>query len=70
MQGSIFLVAVLYLPTEAQRIEGKRKEMLVSPQWVLADDARSASNKAALLAAKANADADPDRLEVLVTNPF
>lgn len=70
MQGTIFLIAVLYLPTEAQRIEGVRKTILVEPQFVLADDARSASNKAALLAAKADANVDPDRLEVLVRNPF
>jgi len=68
--GTIFLIAVLELPTEAQRIEGKRKSIVVAPQFILADDARSASNKATLLAAKENANLDPDRIEVLVTNPF
>jgi len=68
--GTVFLIAVLYLPTEAQRIEGTRKTFIVTPQFILADDARSASNKATLLAAQVNSNLDPDRIEVLVTNPF
>lgn len=68
--GTIFLIAVLELPTEAERIEGKRKQIVVAPQFILADDIRSASNKATLLAAKANASLDPDRVEVLAVAPF
>lgn len=69
MNGAIFLIAVLYRPTEAQRIEGGKKLIIVPPQFILADDAQSACNKANLLAGKAG-DFDPDRFEVLVTNPF
>jgi hypothetical protein len=67
MPGSIFLVAVLYLPTEAERIEGTKKKIIVEPKFVLADDIQSAINKGALLAPR---DLDPDRFEVLATNPF
>lgn len=69
MNGSIFLIAVLYKPTEAQRLEGTKKKVIVEPQFVLADDVQSAVNKANLLAGKAG-DFDPDRFEVLATNPF
>ncbi len=65
--GSIFLVAVLYLPTEAERIEGKKKLIVVEPQFVLADDVQGAINKATL---KAPRDLDPDRFQVLASNPF
>jgi len=65
--GSIFLIAVLYRPTQAEAIEGTKKKVVVQPQFILADDNLSASNKAALLAPR---DLDPDRFEVLVTNPF
>jgi hypothetical protein len=70
--GSIFLIAVLYLPTEAERIDGGKKKVLVEPQFVLADDIAAATNKAIMLAAKSTvvADADPDRYEVLAVNPF
>lgn len=65
--GSIFLIAVLYQPTEAERIEGVKKRIVVSPQFVLADDIQAAINKAVVLAPR---DLDPDRFEVLATNPF
>ncbi len=65
--GSIFLIAVLYRPTQAEVIEGGKKKVIVQPQFLLADDAASATNKATLLAPR---DLDPDRFEVLVTNPF
>jgi len=65
--GSIFLIAVLYLPTEAERIEGVRKKIVVSPQFVVADDIQAAINKAVMLTPR---DLDPDRFEVLATNPF
>lgn len=68
--GSIFLIAVMYLPTEAERIEGGKKKVVVEPQFVLADDIAAATNKAVMLAAKADANLDPDRFEVLATNPF
>jgi len=68
--GSIFLIAVMYLPTEAERIEGGKKKIVVEPQFVLADDIAAATNKAVMLAAKADANLDPDRFEVLATNPF
>ena len=68
--GTIFLIAVLELPTEAERIEGKRKSIVVAPQFILADDIRSASNTATLLSAKANSSLDPDRVEVLAVAPF
>jgi hypothetical protein len=67
MPGSIYLIAVLYLPTEAERIEGKRKRIIVDPTFVLADDTQAAVNKAVMLAPR---DLDPDRFEVLATNPF
>lgn len=65
--GSIFLIAVLYVPTEAERITGTKKTIVVTPQFVLADDPTAARNKAVMLVAK---ELDPDRCEVLVTNPF
>jgi hypothetical protein len=68
--GSIFLIAVMYLPTEAERIEGGKKKVVVEPQFVLADDIAAATNKAVMLAAKHDANLDPDRFEVLATNPF
>jgi len=68
--GTVFLISVLMLPTEAQRIEGQRKSFLVQPQFLIADDTRAASNKAALLAAKENPNLDPDRIEVLVRPAF
>ena len=40
--GSIFLIAVLYQPTEAERIEGKKKRVIVDPQHILADDTQAA----------------------------
>jgi len=64
---TIFLIAVLFRPTQAESLEGVKKRIIVEPQFVLADDARAASNMAALLAPR---DLDPDRFEVLVTNPF
>ena len=67
MPGSVFLIAVLYLPTEAERIEGTKKKLVVTPQFVLADDMQAAVNKAVMLAPR---DLDPDRFEVLATNPF
>jgi hypothetical protein len=71
--GSVYLIAVLYIPTEAERIGGAKKTVLVAPQFVLADDAQAASNKAIMLAAVAGQGStapDPDRCEVLVTKPF
>lgn len=68
--GSIFLIAVMYLPTEAERIEGGKKKIIVNPQFVLADDIAAATNKAVMLAARVDAALDPDRFEVLATNPF
>ena len=73
--GTIYLIAVLYIPTEAERIAGAKKSVLVQPQFVLADDAQAASNKAIMLAAAASvaggtSTPDPDRCEVLVTKPF
>lgn len=65
--GSVFLISVLYQPTEAERIEGTKKKMVVDPQFILADDIQSAINKAVMLAPR---DLDPDRFEVLATNPF
>lgn len=65
--GSIFLIAVLYVPTEAERINGVKKTILVAPQFILADDPAAANNKAIMLVGK---DSDPDRCEVLVTKPF
>jgi len=67
MPGSIFLIAVLYLPTEAERIEGKKKLVVVEPRFILADDIQAAINKAVVIAPR---DLDPDRFEVLATNPF
>jgi len=67
--GSIFLIAVLYQPTEAERIEGTKKKVIVEPQFVLADDVQSAVNKATLLVPR-DQNFDPDRFEVLATNPF
>ena len=69
MNGSIFLIAVLYAPTEAQRLEGQKKRILVQPQFILADDVKSAINKANLLVPR-DEELDPDRFEVLATNPF
>ena len=70
--GTIYLIAVLYIPTEAERISGAKKSVLVQPQFVLADDAQAASNKAIMLAAVSGGSIapDPDRCEVLVTKPF
>jgi hypothetical protein len=70
--GTIYLIAVLYIPTEAERISGAKKSVLVQPQFVLADDAQAASNKAIMLAAVSGGSTapDPDRCEVLVTKPF
>jgi hypothetical protein len=65
--GSIFLIAVLYVPTEAERINGVKKTVLVPAQFILADDPAAANNKAIMLVGK---DSDPDRCEVLVTKPF
>lgn len=65
--GDIYFIAVLFLPTEAERIEGKKKVVVVTPQFVLADDPQAASNKAIMLVDKIY---DPDRCEVLVTKPF
>ena len=65
--GTIFLVSVLYRPTEAERIEGGKKKIIVEPVFVLADDIAAASSQAVL---KAPRDMDPDRFEVLATNPF
>lgn len=67
MVGSVFLIAVLYLPTQAEAIEGVKKKLVVQPQFILADDIKAASNKAALMAPR---DLDPDRFEILATNPF
>jgi hypothetical protein len=65
--GTIFLISVLFQPTEAERIEGTKKRIVVQPQFVLADDMAAAVNKAVMLAPR---DLDPDRFEVLATNPF
>ena len=65
--GAVFLIAVLYRPTEAERIEGVRKRLIVEPRFVVADNLQAAINKAAILAPR---DLDPDRFEVLATNPF
>lgn len=65
--GSVFLVAVLYLPTEAERIEGGKKRLVVEPQFIVADDIQAATNKAVTLAPR---DLDSDRFEVLAANPF
>lgn len=65
--GTIFLIAVLFQPTEAERIEGGKKKVIVEPQFVLADDIQAAINKAVMLSPR---DLDPDRFEVLATNPF
>jgi hypothetical protein len=65
--GDFYLVAVLFVPTEAERIEGKKKIIAVTPTFVLADDPQAASSKAILMVDRSF---DPDRLEVLVTKPF
>jgi hypothetical protein len=65
--GSVFLISVLYQPTQAEQIEGKKKTIIVPPQFVLADDIQAAINKAVLLAPR---DLETDRFEVLATNPF
>lgn len=65
--GGIYLVAVLYTPTEAERIEGAKKTIIVDPQFVLADDPQAANSKAVLQIPRGT---DPDRCEVLVTKPF
>ena len=67
MNGSVFLIAVLFVPTEAERIEGIKKKIIVEPQFVLADDIQGAINKATLLAPR---DMDSDRFEILASNPF
>lgn len=65
--GTIFLIAVLFTPTEAERINGAKKTVAVQPQFILADDPAAAGNKAIMLVPK---ELDPDRCEVLVTRPF
>lgn len=67
--GTIFLVAVLYRPTEVERLDGKKKEILVAPQHILADDSAAAVSKATLMIPR-DRDLDADRIEVLTTNPF
>ncbi len=67
--GTIFLIAVLYVPTEAERLDGKKKQIIVTPQFVLADDPNAARSKAVMLVPR-DVELDPDRVEVLVTAPF
>ena len=68
--GTIFLISVLYAPTEAERINGVKKRILVTPTFVLADDMQSAVNKAIIAVPTETPALDPDRFEVLATNPF
>lgn len=70
--GSIFLVAVLYHPTEAEFINGQKKLVVVEPFFTLADDTQSAINKGVMkVPAQVNGkDVDPDRMEVLVRSAF
>jgi hypothetical protein len=65
--GSIYLIAVTFIPTEAERIAGEKKKVVVPPQFLMADDDDSARNKAVLNIPR---DLDPDRCEVLVSLPF
>ena len=68
--GSIYLIAVLYSPTEAERLNGGKKRILVEPKFVLADDIQSAVNKAILAVPSETPALDADRFEVLAKNPF
>ena len=65
--GTIFLICVLFHPTEAERISGGKKKIVVDAQFILAESPAAASNSAIMLTPK---EFDPDRCEVLVTQPF
>lgn len=71
--GDIYLVAVLLNPTEAQRINGEKRTIVVAPQFILADSPQAAQNKAIMLIDEEDEDGDdldPDRCSVFVTKPF
>lgn len=65
--GSIYLIAVMTLPTEAERLEGAKKVLVVEPTFIVAADAEAASTAAVLRIPR---DTDPDRCEVMVALPF
>jgi len=65
--GSIFLIGAFQIPTEADRLEGKKKEVVLQPTFIVADD-ESAAHTAAVL--KIPRELDPDRVEVLIALPF
>ena len=59
----------MFQPTEAERITGAKKEVVVTPQFIVADDDEAARNKTILLVPR-DKEIDPDRLEVFVALPF
>lgn len=65
--GSVYLVAVLLNPTEAERIEGAKKTLVVPPQFIVAPDAEGATAAAVRLVPR---EFDTDRCEVLAALPF
>ena len=65
--GSVYLVSALLIPTEADRIKGEKKTLVVEPRFIVAEDGDSARNACVMLVPR---DVDPDRCDVLVSLPF
>ena len=65
--GSVFLIAAFLLPTEAERMEGTKKKLVLEPKFVVAEDGEAARTAAVMQIPR---DLDPDRCEVLVSLPF
>jgi len=67
--GKFYLIAAMYAPTEAERITGAKKKVVVEPRFVVADDDQAAHNQTILLVPR-DIEIDPDRLEVFIALPF
>ena len=67
--GSFYLVGAFLIPTEAERIEGKKKVIILPPTFIVADDDQAAHSQA-ILRVPRDVELDPDRIEVFVALPF
>jgi hypothetical protein len=66
---ALFEVAMLLLPTEKQAEEGKSEELILKPEYVVANDSQTAAMKVAMDSKENLKEVPMDRIKVLV-RPF
>jgi hypothetical protein len=65
--GKFYMVGAFLIPTEADKIKGIKKQQIVPPTFIVADDDQSAHNATVLMLPEG---VDPDRCEVFIALPF